>query len=170
MKMTVGKALDLLGFAGPGATFAISGYQNDDMDQAKHAISRSYIGYDVIDGTLHLEDLVRGYGGSLNRKFLEKNVMKFLHIKGPRSKLETVGDMLDYVTYFGKTAFDVIDNKDNPQEAARAAYQTQYGVDLSQSGFSAWQPFDMLAYKLGPYALQKYIRKIIKIPNFKLTG
>lgn len=163
------QALDLLGIGGAAGYNAIKTITTGDQVPVKQGIPRAYLGYDFITKTTQFPDLIKGYGGSLNRQFIEKKLNKMLGVRPPRSKIETVGDVLDYVSYFGKTAIEVYENRADPAEAFRVGYKTQYGVDLNGENYAAWQPQDMIMEKLVPYWIQKKLRKIVKIPKMKIV-
>lgn len=171
-KMTVGKALDMLSLGGPAA-YRVALYMEDgNINQIKAAIPEMYTGYNPVLKQMIPKSLAWGYGGAVSR-VVEKKVFKALGIRAPRTKMENLGDVIDYVSYFGKTAMEFYENKDNMPEAIRQGYKTQYGIDLgAQNGLEAVQPLDMITEKWAPYVFQKYIRKIlrgagVKMPSFK---
>jgi len=166
-KFTVGKALDLYAFGGTAVTQGLIAYQTGDVSRLTTNLPLHYSGLDITDGTVHPAELIKGYGGSINR-IAEKKLFKMVGVKAPRSQIKTVGDALDYLTYFGNTGFAVWGNRFNPGAASVAAYKAQFGVDLGAAGTDAYQPMEMITKKWAPYILQKKIRKLLNIKGFPI--
>lgn len=168
-KMTVGKALDLYSIGGPALNYGLKAYYEGGAakDNALAWAASVYSGYDYNTGTFEAKKLVAGYGGAINRA-IEKKGFKMLRIRGPRSTIKTPGDILDYMTYFGATAMEVYQNKDNPVIANQKAFEIQNGIDLSST--SPYNPTRMLSDKIVPYVAQKYIRKVLRRANINFGG
>lgn len=166
-KMTVGKGLDM-GAIGANAIFRAAQVMGGRpaLDAGKDLIA-SYTSYNPTTNAINIDDLANGYGPALMRAG-EKKAFQFLGIKGPRTGVKNIGDAIDYLTYFGKTGIEVWENRANPEEAARQAIITQYGVDMGQNGLGAFQPLDMITDKIAPYVLQKFIRKGLRAANIKM--
>lgn len=158
-KMTVGKALDIHGFVGKAAAETLSYMADKNMDHFTASIPRGYTGLNPDTGEFVPEDMVTGYAGSINRG-IEKGFFKFIGIKGPRTEINTMGDVLDWGTYFGKSSMRAYERKDNMLGAHNAWYKVQYGVNLYQWGFDAYEPMEMITDKIVPYVVQKKLRQI----------
>lgn len=133
-----------------------------------------YTGFFPDTGDFQAERLVGGYGAVANR-LIEKKAFKAMGIRGPRTCIRTIGDVLDHATYWGATAVEVWDHRSDPELAARHATRIQYGMDYGLVGTRKYQPADMVLKKILPYAGQKLIRKFmrsagIKMPSFNLGG
>lgn len=173
-KMTVNTVLDMLSIGGP-AVYRVASYMEDgNINHLKGAIPEIYTGYNPVMKIFEPKSLAWGYGGGVSR-VAEKKLFRMMGIRGPRSTVQNLGDVIDYVSYFGKTAVEFYENRADMPEAIRQAYKTQYGIDLgAQNGLAAVQPLDMITEKWGPYVLQKYVRKIlrgagVKMPSFKFN-
>jgi hypothetical protein len=174
---TIGNIMDIGAFAAPAIYRGSRVWEGtESVQDAGYNIAAAYTGYHPGLKNFSANRLVVGYGAAVNR-MIEKKIFKALRIRGPRTRLETVGDALDHLTYFGKTFVEVWENKDNPSIAVNEAMKTQYGMDYTQPavGLAPWQPLDMLTEKIAPYVAQKYVRKFLrasgmKLPSMKLLG
>lgn len=176
-KLTVTKALDMLAVGGPAASAGIHFAGDKNPDWITRIIPYYYSGLDTFgQNPWRFGGALKGWGGTVNR-MAEKKVFKYLGVNGPRTKIENMGDILDYVTYFGKTAYDVWQNRNDNVQAFRQFYLTQYGVDLedqNDAGYGSYQPMEMITEKWLPYLGQRYLRKVMrkfgmKLPSFKFT-
>ena len=173
-KFTVGKALDIWSIAGPAADMGLRFRDDGNMIWIKNGVPLRYSGFNIENKTFTPEMLINGYGGAGGR-VIEKKIFKFLGVKGPRTQISNIGDLMDHGTYWGKTVVEVLENIDNPTVAHQQAYKTQFGIDLTKSGFDAIQYQDMLFEKILPYVAQKKIRQVlrgagIKFPSMNLGG
>lgn len=165
-KMTVGKALDLYAITGPAISYAYDYSVGDPNGLTNIMTAYSSL---TPDGEMKGYRLIEGYGGAVNRA-IEKKVFQLAKVRGPRSKIKTVGDVLDYVTYFGSTAKIVWDYRDDPKRAIKYAYLKQNGINLFYKGKRAYQPQDMFYEKVGPYVAQKWLRKGLRKAGITFGG
>lgn len=160
-KMTVSKVNDLYALGGAGVFDAANYMGHGDQSKFIDDVVSSYTGFRPSDGQLDLPMLVRGYGGGINR-VIEKKALKALGIRGPPSKIKTAGHALDLISYYGKTARDIYIHRDNPALAAAAASKNLNGIDPRYPGWASYQPKDKLVNSVGPYIVQKMVRKGLK--------
>jgi len=71
-------------------------------------------------------------------------------------------------TYFGSTAMEVNTNWGNWPEVANGISRKMYGVNQSVTGFAAYDPWDMIKYKWGPYIGQRWVRKGLRAAGISL--
>jgi len=161
--ITVGRLNDYFAIGGPAAYQAALYMQDGNVGHLISSIPKMYTSYNPATGVVDPGQLVRGYGGIVTRKVLEKNVLKFAGVRPPPTKVRNWKDLVRLGAYYGKTAVEVWENKDNPSEAIRQAYRTQNGIALNRSGMAAIQPFDMLTEKLLPYIVVSKILPMIKV-------
>ncbi len=166
-KFTVTKGLDLFSIAAPAIHKAAIYAETGDINALK-SITGFYTGWDAQTGNFQMNDMVRGYGGAGFRVF-EKKLFKAVGVRPPRTQMKTIGDVLDYVTYFGQTALDVYNNRASPREAIRLAHLDQNGVDLARPGWQALQPMVPITTKLAPYIIQKKVMKMLRKSGINLS-
>jgi len=168
-KMTIGKYLDL-GSLGAAGIYEVSNYyETKDIETLKVHSILDYAAFNVNTGLIDTSFLVRGYGPVINR-VAEKKVFKVLGVRGPRTRLSTVGDMLDHLTYFGPTAMKIYEHREHPERATAEAIVIQYGVNMRKTGMAAYDPIYMVKNKWGPYLLQKYARKFMRKAGINFGG
>lgn len=162
-KMTHGKAMDMYAFGGAGVDRTLRYMENKNMGEFTQGLPEDYMGIDPVAGALELEHIVRGFGASITRAG-EKAVYKFLGIKGPRSEVKSLNDVIDYCTYHGAAIAHAYENKDNIREANKQFYKTHFGIDLGEIGVGGSlddiQLESMIWEKEVPYIVIKKIRQI----------
>lgn len=157
-RLTVGKALDIASLAGPGAYFAAKYAVDKDEDAIKKSLPRAYVGIDIMSGNVMPKELIKGYGGAVNRA-IEKKLFKLFRVRGPVTKMKTISDVVDYATYFGNAGMQAYERRGNVPDAIRHGYRALYGVDLEGEGTAAYDPQEMITKKWVPYIAQKWIFK-----------
>ena len=132
-----------------------------DKDTLVNNLSKNYLAFDPSTGEIDIANLTKGWGGTVNRA-LEKKGFKMLGIKGPRSNLDTAGDIADHIAYYMSTYFAQKEATDMYTKHSNA-YHAMNGIDLTQDGWDAWQPEKMFEQKITPYVIQKFVRKIPQV-------
>lgn len=158
-KMTHGKAMDMYAFGGSGLDRTLRYMNSKDMGEFTAGFPADYVGINFRDNEMRLQNLVRGYAGSAIRAG-EKKAYKFLGIKGPRSEVKSLNDVIDYLTYHGAAGWKAYENRGDLEQANRTFYKTHFGVDLTGDDWGCIQPEDMIWEKEVPYILVKKIRQI----------
>ena len=167
MGMTPSQIQDLGSYFAGAATEGASYWETGNEEYITRNIPEAYTGYDYRNKEYHAHSLAIGWGPVINNAG-EKKLFRWVGVRRPRAKLNTVGDVLDYLFYYGKTGLELWENKDSPQAAVHQAVKTQYGIDRTKTGWAVYNPIDMLMEKVIPYILQKKVRKFLnlKMPKF----
>lgn len=169
-KMTMGKIQDLYSLGGAGIWDAVHLMEHKDPNRFMGIVTKSYTGLDPVTGQFDAKMMLRGYGGAVNR-VIEKKTYKALHIKGPRSQISTVGDVLDYLSYYGKSAADLYAHKDNKSEAAALVLRNLNGMDYRlDDPVAGYALKDKVYNSMGPYIAQKMIRKGLRRAGINFGG
>lgn len=170
-RMTVGKGLKIWAISGGAIDPALAYMTSKNPKEFTRQIPFNYSGFDT-EGVEPWRSvgLAKGYGGGV-MSVVEKKVFRALRVRGPRTKMETFGDALDYLTYFGVTAQKVYENRGDNREAHRQAYKTQFGIDLQGSDWATTVvPLESITQKWVPYLAQKYARKLLRAGNIKMPS
>jgi len=165
-KMTVTKAMDLISVGAGGIWCGANYLETKDTAWLTNGIPNVYTGVNISAKTWRWEDMTRGYAPPVMR-VLEKKVFKFAGVRPPRTQISTMGDLIDHMVYFGKTAVELYENKDSPAEATRQAIKTQFGCDMANEGLDVLAPQDMFMEKIIPYIFQKKARALMRKAGVK---
>lgn len=141
---------------GPAIQRFLEAMESGSGDPVTQGIPNDYTGYLPRDKNFDVTRLARGWGGTVNEIGYRK-IAKALHTTPYPSK----NSFLEMIAYYGKPAMDAWENQGDIQEAHRQIYKDLHGVDLSASGFDAYQPLEMLDTK-GTLLLVKLIKKYVR--------
>ena len=161
-KFTQGDLFMTDAMAGAAIRSGLVYMENGDIGAITSGIPLQYTGYNATTKEFQPEEMVRGWGGTVN-EILARKLSRMTGVQAYPSKKS----ILELAAFYSKDVMNALDNQGDIQAFYTQHYKDYHGVDLAGRGFDAYQPMEMADTRL-PLWLIKQGKKAIRGMGYNL--